>query len=434
MAIAINSAANSVSGSQTWTHTCSGDNRVLVVFATYWSGSSVITGCTYNGVPMTQQQNVVDGYNFAIFTLVNPPTGANTVSVSLSTTGATFSAASVSLTGADQTNPVDVVRTPVSATSLSFTTNYDNSFLIDAITQNSNTAVTAGAGQTQRWNYIPVSNREYAGSTKPTTTKGSYSTSWSNTSGFIRIAGIAIREYVPGTDYTSTLNETLTLVDTYALQTNKGLTDALTLADNIVRVTAKSIIDTLVLVADHATQYVYTRAYTDTLTLTDNIYKTVTKTVTDTITVVDNIIKDTSKTIADTVTLVASIINNMAYIISTTDVLTITDNITKAITKTLTETVTLVEQLAKRLSAIRLTETITLAVVLNTVKINYRTLTETVTLTAVLAKVSTYAKSLTESIGLQDRLRGLLNGVNMLYNNKYTAKVVTYINKYIDPK
>jgi len=236
------------------------------------------------------------------------------------------------------------------------------------------------------------------------------------------------------TAYTQELTETLTLTESYALQTNKILTEAIILVDSIIRDTAKSIVDAVTLVANHTTQYVYTRAFTDTLTLVDNIAKVTSKTLSDTLELVDNAIKTTYKALSDTVTLVATQINNMVYTISKVDTITLVDTIAKSTSKTLTDTITLVENFLKRLSAIRLTETITLVATIDTVKTNFKAFTETITLTEVFAKVSTYAKSLTESIGLQDRLRGLLNGVNMLYNNKYTAKVVTYINKYIDPK
>lgn len=197
MAIAYDSASsNTNTNSQTWSHTCTGSDLVLVVHCIYIQGISNITGITYNGTAMTQAQNVVDGFNFATYYLANPSTGANTISVSLGSTGQQFFGGAVSVTGADQANPVDVIPTYLAnaLTPMNWTTNYTNSFLFDAFLYN-NTAITPApnAGQTQR--FFTANTRTFGGSTKPTTTAGSYTTGWTNYGGaFARVWGVAIKE------------------------------------------------------------------------------------------------------------------------------------------------------------------------------------------------------------------------------------------------
>lgn len=98
----------------TWSHTCSGTNRLLVV--------GIVIGCvsdagmsataTYNSVSMTSittrhTNDSTAGYA-QMFYLIAPSTGANTVSINV--TGGTglegFSCGSVSFTGVDQTTPI----------------------------------------------------------------------------------------------------------------------------------------------------------------------------------------------------------------------------------------------------------------------------------------------------------------------------------------
>lgn len=78
------SQSNTQSGNTvTWSHTCSGENRALVVVATSEYTPNQITGttsCTYNGVAMTQSVAVSgDNKDNRIFTLINPPTGAHDI-------------------------------------------------------------------------------------------------------------------------------------------------------------------------------------------------------------------------------------------------------------------------------------------------------------------------------------------------------------------
>ncbi len=196
MAIAFDAKSNNSSGATTWSHTCTGSNLVLVVLVAQTTGSTAITGVTYNGISMTQSQNVVDGYNFATFYLVNPSTGTHTVSVSHNTTTGGLFGGSVSFSGANTTSPVDTTPTYVSNTGgpLSWTTNYNNSFLFDAVIENGSNLSGVNSGQTLQWRTV-YSTQLQMGSTKPTTTAGSYTTGYTTYSADLtRIWGIAIRE------------------------------------------------------------------------------------------------------------------------------------------------------------------------------------------------------------------------------------------------
>lgn len=83
MAIAFDasSKATTTSSSTTWSHTCTGANQILFVAGDV--GASPLATVTYNGVSMNALANIVAGANkFQIFYLLNPTSGANTISAS----------------------------------------------------------------------------------------------------------------------------------------------------------------------------------------------------------------------------------------------------------------------------------------------------------------------------------------------------------------
>jgi len=240
--------------------------------------------------------------------------------------------------------------------------------------------------------------------------------------------------FIGSTAYTQDLEEVVTVADTKALQTGKILTEVATLVESQIRSTAKALTDILTLVASSATSYVFTRSFSDAITVTDTIAKQAGKAITEAITTADTIARTISRALTETVTAVASSASSYIYDRTFSDEITVTDNVIKTTTKALTETVTAVASLATRFSARLFTEVITVTATLSSIHGYFKTLTETVTLTATLTKVGAFARSLTESITLQARIRGLLNGLNMLYTNKYSAKAGSYFKKYLDPK
>ena len=98
-------ANGSPSTSTSWSHTCSGTNRVVVVGVAVGvnPSGSVTTSVTYGGTAMTSVGKVGSNNNtlgyVQLFSLVNPPTGASTVAVSASVV-TYISGGSISFTGA----------------------------------------------------------------------------------------------------------------------------------------------------------------------------------------------------------------------------------------------------------------------------------------------------------------------------------------------
>lgn len=112
MAIAFDAAAAGTSAGSplTWTHTV-GSNTNGIVWVGVWMGTVDNVTATYDGVAMTQavkQRNSVDSIWHYLFYLVNPPTGAKTVSVAGTVSYGVTRGASASYTGAAQTGIPDV--------------------------------------------------------------------------------------------------------------------------------------------------------------------------------------------------------------------------------------------------------------------------------------------------------------------------------------
>jgi hypothetical protein len=126
MAVAFDAVGPGATGANgtsplTWTHTASGTNRAVIVGVSQMNGSFTTgnVSVTYGGTGMAFlgaiESDAIDGQSPAgvawLFGLANPPTGAQTVSVSRSTGSFSFIGGSISFTGVDQTNPFDTAVT-----------------------------------------------------------------------------------------------------------------------------------------------------------------------------------------------------------------------------------------------------------------------------------------------------------------------------------
>lgn len=124
MAIAVNSVTQgpqSTATSWTWSHTCSGEDRILLV---YGHQTDTVTSVKYNNVSMTlAKAQGSGGTGVKIWYLVAPDTGThNIVATSSSNTFIRYS--SISYTGVDQTSPINTTGgTTASGTGITCTVN-----------------------------------------------------------------------------------------------------------------------------------------------------------------------------------------------------------------------------------------------------------------------------------------------------------------------
>lgn len=236
MAVAFDAVGPSSAGTSasfanalSWSHTCSGSNRILIVGITvgyFFSNSNTDTvTVTYNSVAMTslgrvKSANQNNGY-VEMFALFAPATGANTVAVSVSSiaTPTTIVGGSVSFTGASQSNPTTIATSygtsgaSVSSISAGVAT-ASTGMVVDAVC--TGTSVTSST-QTNRWLDNAASNSgagngamSTAAGTGSTVTMGySVSSDWSAIiAAFIPQAGAGTSVTVNAVPATATAGST----------------------------------------------------------------------------------------------------------------------------------------------------------------------------------------------------------------------------------
>jgi len=179
MAIALDTSVQGPQGtdtSWTWSHTCTGDDRFLVVFAHQVSN---LTGATYNGVAMTATSVTGD---VKMFWIVNPASGANDIVVSGSSAYSRF--CSASYTGVDQDSPINVQggTSPgtVSTITGTLTTTIEDCWILMGMRGNG--TITAGTNTTLRQKPGGDSQEAY-GDSNAARASGSNSCQFNGTSG-----------------------------------------------------------------------------------------------------------------------------------------------------------------------------------------------------------------------------------------------------------
>lgn len=195
---ATSSVAGSGAGPFTWVHTCSGSDRFLLLGISYYDSGDTISAVTYNGDALTEvpSSTVSNGqYSAALYSLIAPDTGSNTVSVTFTGSVFDFGAGAVSYTGADQVAPLGTAATDTgtSTTPSVDVTSTTGEIVQDALAMIHSGTLTVGASQTQRWNSTGgFGFIKYAGSTESGATTTTMS--WSNsTSQDWAIVGVAVK-------------------------------------------------------------------------------------------------------------------------------------------------------------------------------------------------------------------------------------------------
>lgn len=165
----------------TFSHTCTGSDRILFVGIDTAGGPDVVTSVTYNGVALTRintQQTAGTGNRRSyLYYLPAPTTGTNNIVITVSSS-ITIRGTSASYINALQSGIPDSSTTnsgsPVSSITTSSTTVADNSWVVSVIT-NTQGVPTAGAGLTIR---STETSTGIGDSNGPKTPAGSYSITW----------------------------------------------------------------------------------------------------------------------------------------------------------------------------------------------------------------------------------------------------------------
>lgn len=154
MAIAFDSATamtgNTSVTSKTFSHTCSGSDRILFVISAVQTART-ITGITYNSVAMTyiDRKQTDYGNEVELWYLVAPATGTNNVVISVDS-ASNLTGGAISFTGASQTGQPDASSTSgnptsgVSSYSPAVTSVADNCFAVVGMICASGATLTGG--------------------------------------------------------------------------------------------------------------------------------------------------------------------------------------------------------------------------------------------------------------------------------------------------
>ena len=181
-------------GPHTVSHTCSGSDRLLVVCIAFYHHTAVVTALTYNGVALTRLGNFSDfQYNSEIWYLVNPASGANTLSLEFSGGHFGMGLMGLSFTGVDQTTPMAgyVSGSGTSTTPSVVASSGTDEMVVDSLCITHSGTLSVGAGQTSRLNAISSSGTiKYAASTEPGVSSTTMSWSNSTSQGWVYSAGV----------------------------------------------------------------------------------------------------------------------------------------------------------------------------------------------------------------------------------------------------
>lgn len=159
MALAYDAVSNPVAAqgvtSQTWSHTCTGSNRGLVVSISSWrDGGTTVSNTTYAAVATVAEGSTQDGVDdrVTIRSQINPASGANNVVVSFAAAVECVVGA-VSYTGADQSDLCDgYANAQGSGTAASVNVaSATGNIVQDALVWFTGGTLSDGASQTRRW-------------------------------------------------------------------------------------------------------------------------------------------------------------------------------------------------------------------------------------------------------------------------------------------
>lgn len=187
MAIAFDATANIGDTEVTeviLSHVCAGTDRLLMVGVSFLSGTT-ITGITYGTTPvaLTKVRHDDDASvaRTELWYLVAPVTGTHDITVTFDGSTEFVTVGSISLTGVDQTSPLDSNNGATGASgtaSVDVTTVATDAWITDVVAQpGENDIPAAGTGQTERW-ATANDSAGAGGSTEVATSAAAYTMDW----------------------------------------------------------------------------------------------------------------------------------------------------------------------------------------------------------------------------------------------------------------
>lgn len=181
---------------------------LIILFAqTHSTGSISITAATYNSVAMTKanRQNSIGAATTEIWYLVNPASGTNSLSVTLSGSAGFYDAVAISYSGVDQSTPMDAtavgqsVASGSTSNSLSITTVTNGAVVVDCVNAGAAPTLTVGGSQTKDVDNTNTNSDKFGVSHQLKTTAGITTMTWNfgpSTGGASALSVAALRPII----------------------------------------------------------------------------------------------------------------------------------------------------------------------------------------------------------------------------------------------
>lgn len=184
-----NSGGKSSVSSFSWSHPVSGDERFLLVsvfLGERATSSRIVNSVTYGGSSLSNirtDERPANGLQSSLWSLINPRTGLNNISVSLNGVNAVAAGLATSLNGVDELNPIDAQTGQNTGLQDSVRTNIttvtDNDLIFDSVLMHGPQNLTVGAGQILRQIILNTSIGDIAlSSLGPKTPPGTAAMAW----------------------------------------------------------------------------------------------------------------------------------------------------------------------------------------------------------------------------------------------------------------
>ena len=138
--------------SLTWSHTTAGSDRILIVSAQFYtSDGDDVSGVTYDGVAMTEIRTdaVASVQHNSLWYLLAPATGANDIVVTFTGSTNFVGGGAVSLTGVNQSSPIDTSGSAEDA-SVELTTTAENTWIFGVETNQGSDGIGVGEDSVER--------------------------------------------------------------------------------------------------------------------------------------------------------------------------------------------------------------------------------------------------------------------------------------------
>lgn len=170
-AVSSNTVSSNTGTTLTWTHTPVGTPTAVAVEVMNYNGGPTVSSVKYGSATLTQAVTQAIGTSsVAIYCVPNPPSGAQTVTITFSGTGSYTQGAAITVTGSNTSTCFDGTNSAGgtgTAATVTVTGGTSNDLVVDMVGNNNGQTATVGGGQTSRFSNLAASANETSGSTKP---------------------------------------------------------------------------------------------------------------------------------------------------------------------------------------------------------------------------------------------------------------------------